>query len=92
MNIKKHFYFFSMNDFSLTDGETIRGIGIIEALAADYPIYNIGQLTVQDEEKLPEGVSTIDSIVSDYLVVAGFSATDDEYDWELDADNDRWGI
>ncbi len=66
--------------------------GIIEDLAADYPIYNIGQLTVQDEEKLPEGVSTIDSIVSDYLVAAGFSAADDEYDWELDADNDRWGI
>ena len=32
MNILKNIYFFSMNDFSLTDGETVRAIGIIEAL------------------------------------------------------------
>jgi glycosyltransferase involved in cell wall biosynthesis len=32
MNILKNLYFFSMNDFSLTDGETVRAIGIIEAL------------------------------------------------------------
>ncbi|NQU86613.1 MAG: glycosyltransferase family 4 protein [Mariniphaga sp.] len=34
MNIKKHFYFFSMNDFSLISGGPIRMIGIIEALAS----------------------------------------------------------
>ena len=33
MNIKKHFYFFSMNDFSLIGGGAIRMIGIMEALA-----------------------------------------------------------
>ena len=65
---------------------------IVEELAADYKIYDIGELTVEEEAKLPEGVNTIDFVVEDELSNAGFGSLDDEYDWEHDADHDRWGI